>query len=272
MRILVATGGANHSDTAVLHGAHIAQYTHSSLTLLTVIRHEDDKQQAAAILTRAASLAAQQAITAEKRVRVGQVAAEIIKEANSGNYDLLVVGERQTHGFMTRFFGPTADRIIAHMPCPIIIAHQGHAAPKRLLLCEGGRDPSLLARVIGRLTPLLTASQELTVLHVMSQMAAAPGITGWELQADAGTLMAQHTREGELLERDAQTLQMLPVHLQTKIRHGLVVEEILAEASGGDYDLVIIGAHQGSKWERFLLDDLAHRIVTKSNTSILIVS
>jgi nucleotide-binding universal stress UspA family protein len=64
----------------------------------------------------------------------------------------------------------------------------------------------------------------------------------------------------------------LPVHLRTKIRHGLVVDEILAEANDGDYDLVIIGSHQGSNFERFLLDDLAHQIVTQSNTSILIVS
>ena len=271
MHILVATGGAIHSDTAVALASQLAKRTQSRLTLLTVIRHEEDTVQAESILTRAANLAAQQAVAAHKRIRIGQVAAEIVEEANEGSYSLIVIGERHEHNWMTRLLGATADRVIADMPCPVLIAHQSKTDLKRVLLCEGGREPSLLERVVGRLAPLLTASEELTVLHVMSQMTAAPGVSGWELRADADELIAQHTHEGELLERNAQTVELLPVHLQTKIRHGLVVEEILDEASDGAYDLVIIGAHRGSTWERFLLDDLAHQIITKSSNSILII-
>lgn len=271
MQILVATGGASHSDTAVNLGTKLANLTSSSLTLLTVIRHEEDEVQAEAILTRASTLAAQGAISVQKRIRVGQAAAEIVAEANEGSFDLVVVGERQEHGFVTRLLGPTAERVIAHMPCPILIARPQTKGLNRLLLCEGGRDPSLLDRFVSRLSPLLQAADELTVLHVMSQMVAAPGVPGWELRADADELMAQHTREGELLEHDAAALEQLPVHLQAKIRHGLVVDEILAEASDGAYDLIVIGAHQGSTWERFLLDDLAHQIITQSSNSILVI-
>ena len=44
------------------------------------------------------------------------------------------------------------------------------------------------------------------------------------------------------------------------VRHGLVVDEILAEALFGDYDLVVIGAHR-KKWQQFLLDNLARLII-----------
>lgn len=271
MRILAATGGAKHSDTAVLLGTSLAHSTNGSLTLLTVIKHQEERAQAEAILTRAATLAARQGISAQKQIRTGQAADAIVAEAKEGKYDLVIVGERQNHKLLKRLSGPTVDRVITRMPCPILIARSNVKQISRLLLCEGGREPSLLARFISQLSPLLQATEELTVLHVMSQMAAAPGITGWELRADAAELIAQRTHEGELLARDVATLKQLPVHLHTKIRHGLVVDEILAEASDGAYDLVIIGAHQGSKWERFLLDDLARQIVTKSNTSILVV-
>jgi nucleotide-binding universal stress UspA family protein len=157
------------------------------------------------------------------------------------------------------------------MPCPVLIARPKTKELNHLLLCEGGREPSLLDRFVGRLTPLIESANELTVLHVMSQMVAAPGVPGWELRAEADELIAQHTLEGTLLEHDAATISRLPVHLETKIRHGLIVEEILSEANDGDYDLIVIGAHQGSAWERFLLDDLAHQIVTQSNNSILII-
>jgi nucleotide-binding universal stress UspA family protein len=271
MQILVATGGAAHSDTAVRLGAYLASKTSSHLTLLTVIRHEEDRPQAEAILTRAATLAAGHHITAKKQIRVGHTATEIVQAASQGKYDLLVVGERPAHRLVKRLLGPTAEKVIAHMPCAVLIARQEMEALNRVLLCEGGRDPSLLERLLNRLAPLLKVAGELTILHVMSQMAAAPGIAGWELQANAEELIARHTREGELLVHDKTVLRQLPIHLQTKVRHGLVVDEVLAEAKDGAYDLVAIGAHQGHGWERFLLDDLAHQIVTKSGNSILIV-
>jgi nucleotide-binding universal stress UspA family protein len=272
MKILAATGGATHSDTAVILATALSHRTNSTLTLLTVIANEAARTEGEAILSRALLVAGETAVIPQTRIRSGQVPHEIVAEASEGAYDLIIVGERHEHSWVTRLLGATAERVIAHMPCPVLIARRNSQALKHLLLCEGGREPSLLARVVGRFTPLLIASDELTVLHVMSQMAAAPGVPGWELRADADELIAQHTLEGELLERDAQTVKTLPIHLQTKIRHGLVVEEILDETSNEAYDLIIIGAHQGSPWERFLLDDLARQIVSKSNTSILIMT
>ena len=54
-------------------------------------------------------------------------------------------------------------------------------------------------------------------------------------------------------------------------RHGLVVDEILAEAEKGDYDLVVIGAHPRQGWQGYLLDNLAHKILTKINLPVLVV-
>jgi nucleotide-binding universal stress UspA family protein len=49
------------------------------------------------------------------------------------------------------------------------------------------------------------------------------------------------------------------------------VDEILAEARSGDYDLVVIGAHRGAGWERLLLDDLAHQIIEQMDRPVLVV-
>jgi nucleotide-binding universal stress UspA family protein len=109
------------------------------------------------------------------------------------------------------------------------------------------------------------------VLHVMSQIAAAPGVPGWELRADANELIQKHTPEGSLLEDDLARLAQLNVRLEAKVRHGLVVREILAEARSGDYDLVAIGAHRNKGWERYLLDDLAHDIIRHAEWPLLVV-
>ena len=279
MRILVATGGSAHSDTAVRLGAHIAAITNSPLpTLLTVIRRESERIQGQTILALAQALltmsvpSASAATSPPTLLRVGSPAEEIIAEAKAGAYDLLLIGERPEHGLIKRLVGPTAGRIIAHLPCPVLIARRDSIPLRRFLLCEGWRDPLLLNRLGTQLAPLLRTAAELTLLHVMSQMVAAPGISGWELRADANELIEKQTVEGTLLEQDMAALQELTPRIQPKVRHGLVVDEILAEANSGNYDLIVIGAHKGGMgWERLLLDDVAHQIMSQANHSVLVV-
>ncbi|MCA9918791.1 MAG: universal stress protein, partial [Anaerolineales bacterium] len=127
------------------------------------------------------------------------------------------------------------------------------------------------ARLTKQLAPLLCQVDELTALHVMSQIAAAPGVPGWELRASADELMEKHTIEGSLLEADMARLARLNVRLQAKVRHGLVIREILDEMQTGDYDLVVIGAHRSKGWERFLLDDLARELIHHADRPLLVV-
>jgi nucleotide-binding universal stress UspA family protein len=105
----------------------------------------------------------------------------------------------------------------------------------------------------------------------MSQITAGPGASGEQLQADAEELIQNHAPEGQLLERDIQILEQLNLHPRPKVRHGLVVDEILTEARDGDYDLVVIGAHRGEGWRRILLDDLAHQIIGQLDRPVLVV-
>jgi nucleotide-binding universal stress UspA family protein len=74
-----------------------------------------------------------------------------------------------------------------------------------------------------------------------------------------------------MLERDIQMLEKPGIHPSPTVRHGLVVDEILAEARSGDYDLVVVGAHSNGDPKSFLLDNIAHQIMKRINRSILIV-
>lgn len=274
MHILIATGGSPHSDVAVRIGGYVAEAAGVPVTLLTVVRNQDGKADGEALLAYAASLLAA-GVAATPIVRFGHPAEQILAAAaeirGRGEHVLLILGERVHHGLARRILAPTVKRILQRMPGSVLIA-RGQARPlKRLLICEGGRDPSLLQRLMAQLQPLLAGVDALTVLHVMSQMAAYPGIDGWELTADADELIEGNAPEGEMLEEDLEELERLQVYGVAKVRHGLVVKEILAEARAGDYDLVVIGAHQGRRWERFLLDDLAQEIVDLADRPVLVV-
>jgi nucleotide-binding universal stress UspA family protein len=274
MQILVASGGDPHTDATLRLGGRLAETLGVSMTVLTVVGSERECIHAEAILTRSRALLPDSA-RVETKLRVGQRAREIVLEVaqreREGPPVLLLLGERPCRGLARRLLAPTVERVLQQMPCPVLIVRGRAQLPRRLLLCESGRDPSLLARLLSRLEPLLLAADALTVLHVMSQIAAGPGVPGWELRADAEALIAGHTLEGILLEDDLAQLRQLPAHLEAKVRHGLVVKEILHETRCGNYDLVVIGAHQGNPWEKFLLDNLAQEIVDHAELSVLVV-
>lgn len=274
MHILIATGGSPHSDVAVRLGGYLAEAADLPVTLLTVVRSKAGKAAADAVLARAAALLPA-GIEATPVVRYGQAAEQIVLEAaeirKRAEHVLLIVGERTQHALARRIIAPTVKRLLQRMPGSVLIARGEPRPPRRLLICEGGREPSLLQRLMVQLRPLLAGVDALTVLHVMSQMAAYPGVDGWELTAEAAELIEGHSPEGEILEEDLEELEQLKVYGVAKVRHGLVVKEILTEARAGDYDMVVIGAHQGRRWERFLLDDLAQEIVDLCDRPVLVV-
>jgi len=273
MKILVATGGSPHSELAIRFSAQMADRAGEPLTILTVNKPGADYAQSEATLKRAIDLLKLPPAKLRTRIRVGHPAEEIIREAEEGRYRLVIVGDRQHGGLVTRFrLGATAERVVEHAPCPVIIV-KGQIGPiRRVLLCDSGlKEPALPGRFMAQFGPLLADDRAITVLHVMSQMTAGPGVPDEQLRAGAEQLIEKNTPEGELLERDLQLLARLKVRPRPKVRHGLVVDEILAEARSGAYDLVVIGAHRGQGWRRILLDDLAHQIIQQMDRPVLVV-
>jgi nucleotide-binding universal stress UspA family protein len=133
------------------------------------------------------------------------------------------------------------------------------------------QSPTLLQVFRLHAPAILASTTDVTILHVMSQISAAPGIRGPELRAEAVELIEANTPEGALLAQDMAYLREMDLRPQALVRHGLVVDEIIAEASTGDYDLVVIGAHRDEGLPRFLLDDLARELVLNVECATLVV-
>jgi nucleotide-binding universal stress UspA family protein len=272
MRILIATGGSPHSNLAIQLGGTVAKFVGTTPTILTIVKNRSADEIAVKRLQQVQThlpAGLEEPIT---KIRYGEPATEIINEAREGNYELIVLGERSQHRLLSRLLSPTSEKVIAQAHCPVLIAKASTTDFSRILVCDSGvaEDP-LLERFTSRLPELLTPETDVTVLHVMSQISAAPGVRGWELRADAESLMKAHTPEGEWLEHDMEILQESPAQSQPKIRHGKVVDEILAEAACADYDLVVIGAHRTEGWQRILLDDIARQIIRDVKRPVLVL-
>jgi universal stress protein E len=274
---LIATGGDEYSDQAVRVGVLLARHVRAAITIMTVVAHESDRPLADAVLARALTLISSpangsEAIDVKTKVCVGEVITEITSEAEAANYDLLIIGSQPVHGILERIIGPTSERILSQSSRPVLIVKGETGSFHKALVCSSGvggyQGPT--SSVI-RLSPILSGTT-ITLLHVMSQITASPDSPdGWQLQATADELMEEESPEGRLLEERASMLENSGFKVEAKVRHGLVVDEILEESSAGNYDLVVIGAHSTTGWKRYLLDDVAHQIITRADRPVLVV-
>jgi nucleotide-binding universal stress UspA family protein len=254
---------------AVEMGVYLASLMPVDITLLTVVGHENQRVAGQMVLDEAEAMFPD---TVHMLIRVGHAAHEIVAESEYGRYDLILLGERAHHDLMSHLLGPTSLYVIDHVTLPVLLAKQQMYPLKHLLLCDSGtREPKLIHRFHEKLPQFFDLGSDMTVLHVMSQISAGPGVSGQVLRADAVELMKTESPEGKLLTEDLQKLDHYGIPAHAKVRHGLVVDEIMAEAKTGNYDLIVIGAHRHKGWQRFLLDDLAHKIVQYAERPLLVI-
>jgi nucleotide-binding universal stress UspA family protein len=272
MRILIASNGSLQTDKMTHFIAQIARRSDEIPTLLDVIKNSTKRSfnKPSELLIRIHKLLGISDL--QIKTRIGDPIDEIIRETQEGNYDLVVVGVQKS-AHLSRLLTGSRDLLIAERaPCSVLIA-KGEMRPiHRILLCASGAEKSpTLVRFTANLTQLLKGDEEVTVLHVMSQISAGPGVRGIQLRSNAETLIQEKTPEGDLLVRNIQLLKQSGISPQPKIRHGIVVDEILDEARNGNYDLVVIGSHQEDGWRSVLLDDLARKIIAQIDRPVLVV-
>jgi nucleotide-binding universal stress UspA family protein len=290
MRILLCTGGSPHGQAALRLGASLAQGSPEGATLLGVVERPGDRPLVERALEEGRNWLAG-APEPRIQMREGHASEEILTEAAREPYDLLVVGTRGRRGITRFLLGSTAERIVRQATVPVLLVQGERDSVERMLICTAAGEPGLASVEFGGRVAQLAGAQ-VTVLHVMSQVLAAPvlpharalqvmpqtpappGEPGGQfadLKASAKQLMKDGTPEGRHLEQALAILTELSVPAEARVRHGLVIDEILAEIYEGDHDMVLVGFRPARGWTRFLLDDLGQRIIDCTDRPVLVV-
>jgi nucleotide-binding universal stress UspA family protein len=270
MRILLCTDGSEFGQAALRFGSLIARAAAQRATILGVL--EDAKE--GALLDQALAQGREWLLGApapELKVRAGHPAEEILKEAEAGSYDLVVLGARGRRGVTRFLMGSTSERVARHSAAPVLIVRGRPEKLDRILICTAAGEPGLAAVATGgRLAALLGV--EATVLHVMSQVPATylSKHDLEDLEGQAEDLMAHGSREGVHLRKALALLADMEVPARAIVRHGLVVDEIMEEAGDGSYDVVVIGTHIAAGWMRFLLEDVTRQLISCIDRAILV--
>ena len=291
MHILLCTGGSPHGQAALRFGSVLARQSPEPATLLGVAERPEDRPQLERALQEGQKWLAD-APAPRTKVRVGHAAEQILEEAATGDYDLLVVGTRGRHGITRFLLGSTAERIARQSETPVLLVQGEGVAVERILACTAGGEPGLAAVTLaGRVARL--AGARVTVLHVMSQLVGspvparagplqvmpqtpapasceAPEAQVRDLDATADQLMETDTWEGAHLREALSILTGMDVPGEARVRHGLVLDEIVDEIHVGDYDLVAVGSQPVQGWMRFLLNDVSQQIVGCTDRPVLV--
>lgn len=289
MRMLLCTGGSPHGQAALRYGAVLARGSAEPATLLGVAEHPEDQARVERALREGEAWLAG-APAPYSKMRVGQAAEQILEEIASGAYDLVVVGTRGRHGITRFLLGSTAERVARQAEVPVLLVQGDYDAIERIVVCTAGGEPGLAAtELAGRVARL--AGAHVTVLHVMSQLpgSVVPPHTSpfqvmpqtpaphelseteaRDLDATAEQLMSSDTWEGKHLREALAILADLEVPAEARVRHGLVLDEIVDELREGDYALVVVGSRPVSGWMRFLLSDVSQQIIGCTDRPVLV--
>ncbi|MGH2593074.1 MAG: universal stress protein [Anaerolineae bacterium] len=204
------------------------------------------------------------------KIARGHAAEEILREAEAGGADLIVIGDRGGRGLTRFLLGSTSSRVVQYAPCSVLIVKKSAQDLRHILVCTAAGEPGL--RVVRFAVAMAAATEaEMTVLHVMSQVALSEDSDLYDLEASAEELIAHGAREGAHLKAALDIMQNAVVRGTLKVRHGLVLDEIDAEAREGGYDIVAVGAHFARGVSRLLLDNVTSHVLEKLDTAVLVV-
>jgi nucleotide-binding universal stress UspA family protein len=135
MKVLVATDGSEQSMKAVQKALEMAQKEGAQVTLMSVAYFSKDdfddmppniqdklEAQAAAALKKAKSVFEAQKTPVEAVLEAGVVPANnILKRAQEGNYDLILIGSAGLTGIKRALMGSTAAKVVSQAPCSVMV-------------------------------------------------------------------------------------------------------------------------------------------------------
>jgi len=132
--ILVGYDGSQEAEKAVEVGLAMASTLDSKIKVLAVAQPsepptavelqavvDDAREHYDNALRRIANSARENGIRIETAIAVGHPAEQIIRQAEQGHVDLIIVGRRGISTFAKIIIGSVSERVLRYAPCPVLV-------------------------------------------------------------------------------------------------------------------------------------------------------
>jgi nucleotide-binding universal stress UspA family protein len=291
-RILCPIDFSDHSRRALRHAIAIARWYEAKVTALYVFSPVpgfgpgpvvvepivlSDRDRDRLVAEAKAFIEAEPSacgVTLEAAVREGNVATEILDQADAMKADLVVIG---THGrsAMERFvLGSVAERVLRKAACPVLTVPRSTITDHSLIsvlykhiLCPIDFSDSSLHALQWAMALTQEADGMLTVLHVVAHE--------FENTVDMANI-AQDTRmtvseyvqaREEILRRRLQdAVANVPEFLsvETRMTHGKPWRDVLRVAAERETDLIVMGVHGRAAADLLLFGSTTQHVVREA--------
>jgi|ERR1700674_786138 len=198
----------------------------------------------------------------------------LVETAASSGASLIVVGAAESWGRLSKLLGSTADRVVRAASCPVLaLRGELELPPRRVVIAvdlsaESGDAMLRGLQVLGAIGAgpggrPRTAIEALYVAETPLLEAVHPTVDPRQVEAEWAE---------ELDRFIAAHLPEPGWHVSGRVRSAAAADrEILGRCEEAAPDLVVLGTHGRSGFERFLIGSVAESVMRNAHSSALIV-
>ncbi|MEY2601851.1 MAG: hypothetical protein QOJ36_1170 [Verrucomicrobiota bacterium] len=269
MKILICSDGMPAADSATKLGGSLATPLHAETTLLGIAEKAEDEPSLREALEKQAEWLRAKNVSPQIAVGAGDPVRQIVDETAKAKYDLVIIGARRTGSTGLHWRSEKTYEVIKSISPPVLVAMGEWAQLKRFLVCTGGKEfIEEAVQLTGKLAAAVGAS--VTLLHVMAE---PPAIYAdlVRLEEDVARLLESNSELGINLRTQKQDLEKLGVPTEVHVRHGIVVDQVFAEARETSYELIVTGSsHARGMVRHYIMGDLTRSILNHANCPVLV--
>jgi len=242
--ILIVTNGTKESFPAIEQGAWLAATLELPITLLGITERLnpaaiDDTHPLENVFEQAVGLFKAQGAVYRLEVRNGGAEKVVPFEARQ-NDSIVVLAPLGRPHFQRLMSGRSIRTFIEEVEKPLMYVPAARAPAKKILICVGGLGYDVNAEHIA-MQIAMKSGAEITLLHIVPPIdldypTAQTVSRNWQHLTETDTPI------GRSLRQSLENAGAAGVTAVVKVRQGNVIEEIVAESTAGNYDLLCMGS------------------------------
>jgi nucleotide-binding universal stress UspA family protein len=268
MKILVCSDGSIRAWKELDFAGILAKATGAGITILGLA--EEQTEAVPKPLQQGQRSLEQKDISTELIMKYGEPLAEIVSQTKQDQYDIVVTGveRRAGHGFYLR--SAKIYSISEAISPPLLMVPEFRPEIKRILLCSGGG--TYIDNAVKFTGPLARAcGASVTILNILAEPPAMHARLV-SLEEDIRALLNSNCALSKNLKHAKSVIEQSGAEADIRIRHGIVINEILKEASESDCDLIVAGSYPvPDPWRDYVIGNVTRKIINRADRPVLII-
>lgn len=271
MKVLFCVSNLLIDEPGLIFGGKLARSFQADVSLLHIISGQKEpggREKGETLLREASSILGDMPVNTI--LQWGDVVNQIIKEADRGNYDMVVISVSKI-GEGRQPTSSVHRSLLKNLPCCLLVVKNPKAEINKILICTGGFQMAESLIAVGADVASVSSS-ETTLFHVAANVPTMY-IGLKTIEETLHELLMTDTPVARHLRRGAEILSEHHLKAELKLRHGSAVYEIVREIDHEDYDLLIIGASGANTMiKEWIFGNLTQDIIDAVGIPIMVVN